>query len=80
MEIALFYSKKNSEHLYAADLVKKAVKNLGISAKITERDIQSTNPKFVVDGYDLNSLLGQSESGIQLSYDSVLKVIESNAW
>ena len=51
MEIALFYSKENSDHLKAANLVKKAVKNLGISATITERDVQMPDPQIIVNGF-----------------------------
>ena len=82
MEIALFYSKKNSDHLKAAGFVKKAVKNLGIAATITERDIQMADPKIVVDGYDFNTLLEPLKGGnpARLSYDTVLKALESTAW
>ncbi len=82
MEIALFYSKENSDHLKAANLVKKAVKNLGISATITERDVQMPDPQIIVNGFDFRTLLEKprSGSGTKLSYDSVLKALESTAW
>ncbi|MEW5923010.1 MAG: hypothetical protein AB1746_03395 [Candidatus Zixiibacteriota bacterium] len=82
MEIALFYSKENSDHLKAANFVKRAVRNLGISATITERDTPMPDPKIVINGFDLYNLLEQpgKGGGTKLSYDSVLKALESTAW
>ncbi|PKK83745.1 MAG: hypothetical protein CVT49_06920 [candidate division Zixibacteria bacterium HGW-Zixibacteria-1] len=82
MEIALFYSKENSDHLKAANLVKRAVRNLGISAMITERDTLTPDPRIVINGFDLVNLIEQpgKGSGAKFSYDSVLKALESTAW
>lgn len=82
MEIGLFYSRKNSSHRRTATFVKKAVKNLGISAKIIECDSQMSFPKIVVDGFDLTSQLRKStgEPGSSISYDMVEKALEQTAW
>jgi len=82
MEIALIYSKGNTDHLKTANLVRKAVRSLGISATITEVETDTPSPQLVVDGFDLTGLLEQPGRGTgdEISYDSVLKLLESIAW
>lgn len=82
MEIGIFYSKANSDHLKAATFVKKAVENLGISATITEWDTKMAFPKLVVDGFDYTNLLKRSKDGTEssISYDLVEKALERFAW
>jgi hypothetical protein len=82
MEIGLFYSKQNSRHRQAATFVKKAVRNLGISATIFERDSKMAFPRLVVDGFDLTGKLARPANGTDtpISYEMVEKIIESTAW
>jgi hypothetical protein len=82
MEIGLFYSRKNSEHRKAASFVKKAVRNLGLNATITEMDSQIPLPRLLVDGYDLSALLAFAgeNAASQISYDQIEKALESTAW
>ena len=82
MEIGLFYSKANSRHRQAATFVKRAVKNLGISATIFERDTKMSFPRLVVDGYDLTNLLKKLSNGpdAPISYEMIEKIIERTAW
>lgn len=84
MEIGIFYSMNNSEHRKAADFVRRAVKNLGIQATITEMDSNSSFPRLVVDGYDLSNLLRKRQNKGKrvpvVSYDQVERALESTAW
>jgi len=66
----------------AAKFVKRAVKNLGISATITERDLKTASPHLVVNGFDLTGLLKNPVNGHGkgISYDRVEKIIEETAW
>ena len=84
MEIGIFYSMKNSEHRKAADFVRRAVRNLGIHATITELDSDSSFPRLVVDGYDLSNLLRRKQDKDNraplVSYDQVERALESTAW
>jgi hypothetical protein len=82
MEIRLFYSKQNSRHRQAAKFVKKAVRNLGISATIVERDSKMAFPRLVVDGFDVSGMLAKPTNGSDtpISYEMVEKIIERTAW
>lgn len=82
MEIGIFYSRKNTSHQKAAAIVRKAVRNLGIMAKITERDAKNGIPRIIVDGFDLTSQLRKPGSGAgnSITYDSVVKALERIAW
>ena len=82
MEIGIFYSRKNISHQKAAAIVRKAVKNLGIMAKITEREAKNSFPRIIVDGFDLTTQLRKpgNGSGNLITYDSVLKALERTAW
>jgi|WetSurMetagenome_2_1015567.scaffolds.fasta_scaffold365091_2 hypothetical protein len=82
MQIEIFYTKNNADHLQAATFVKEAVRNLGISAIITERDSKVPSPRVVVNGYDLmNSVKKSSGSNrLSLSYEAVAKALERSAW
>jgi hypothetical protein len=82
MQIEIFYSKDNADHLKAASFVREAVRNLGISAIITERETRMTSPRVVVNGFDLiNSIKNLANGGGQsISYDMVEKALERSAW
>jgi hypothetical protein len=83
MQIEIFYTKSNADHLQAATFVKEAVRNLGISAIITERDSLVTSPRVVVNGYDLMNSVKKSpgkNNRLLLSYESVVKALEQSAW
>jgi hypothetical protein len=82
MQIDILYSKDNAEHLKAATFVKEAVKNLGISATIIERDAQMSSPRVMVNGFDLiNSAIKIANgNGVTFSYDSIAQALERTAW
>ena len=83
MQIEIIYSKSNADHLKAASFVHEAVRNLGITAIITEHEAQMPNPKVMVNGFDLiNSVkkIGSGGEGLTISYDSVVKALERTAW
>ena len=82
MEIGIFYSRKNSSHQKTADIVRKAVRNLGIMANITERDAKNGLPRIIVDGYDLTAQLLKpgNSTGKSITYDSIVKALERTAW
>ena len=82
MEISILYSKDRAGHIKTATLVKKAVKNLGISARITEQETGMSIPRILVDGFDL---LGENngrtpKKQIDFSYDLIEKALERSAW
>lgn len=61
--------------------VKKAVRNLGISAIITEKQTGTSVPRVVVDGFDL--MTGFEIDGTEtteLSYQVIEKALERSAW
>jgi len=82
MEIGILYSRKNRSHLKTAEIVRKAVKNLGITAKITERDAINGLPRIIVDGYDLTTQLLKAGNGTgnSITFDSIVKALERTAW
>jgi len=85
MEIGLFYSMQNSEHRKAVSLVKKAVRNLGIQANITEMDSVLPTPRILVDGFELPGFFDRSgkkpaPKPSRLSYDQIEQALESTAW
>ncbi len=81
MEINILYSKNNAEHQRAATFVRKAVQNLGIRAKIVERESAMASPQVLVNGFDLISG-GDREAGkrSRISYDFIEKALERTAW
>jgi hypothetical protein len=81
MEIGLFYSKSNAEHQKMASLVKRAIKNLGILAHITEMESPISSLKLFVDGFDLTSLLKKSDKdSAPVTYDLVERALEKVIW
>jgi len=79
MEINLIYSTKNAEQIKAARFVREAVKNLGISACITELDSIIPKPRVVVNGFDLLKDSTQSKPD-GLSYEQIEQALEQTAW
>lgn len=83
MEIGIFYSRENMEHRQTADLIKQAVRNLGLSASITEGNHDSPDPLVVVNGIDVSKALPRrtaSKNGISRTYDSIVELLERSAW
>lgn len=80
MEIGLFYSKNNAEHRNKADIIKKAVRNLGLSATIIEVESGKPNPKLVINGFDLSASLEKPFKNGRNSYDAIVKLLEKSAW
>ena len=82
MEIGIYCSSKNTGHHKTAEIIRKAVRNLGIMAKITERDAQNGIPRIIVDGFDLTMQLRKpgNGAGSPINYDSVVKALERTAW
>lgn len=82
MEISLLYSSDNSGHCQVAGFVKRAVENLGISARIIETDSKTQYPKIVVDGFDLLNNLSNLKNGqpISVPYKTVEELLEKTAW
>ena len=61
--------------------VKKAVRNLGISARITEEQTGTSIPRVVVDGFDLMTGFDNDQDTAQeLSYQVIEKALERSAW
>lgn len=87
MEINILYPKDRSGNQKTVTFVKKAVKNLGISAKITEQETGTSVPRIVVDGFDLmtgfeyknNETIDQKEE-TELSYKIIESALERSAW
>jgi hypothetical protein len=84
MEISILYSRKNGSHRKTAEIVRKAVRNLGIMAEITEWDSKNGLTRIIVDGYDLTTQLMKPGNGAgaggAISYDSIVKALERTAW
>ncbi|SYZ74371.1 hypothetical protein TRIP_C80048 [Candidatus Zixiibacteriota bacterium] len=83
MQIEIFYSKSNADHLKAVSFVKEAVQNLGISATINEREVDMPTPRVMVNGFDLSGSFkrGATRNGhFNLSYEQVAEVLEQTAW
>jgi hypothetical protein len=82
MDINIIYSKDNEEHLKTALLVRKAVKNLGIRANITETEAAMPSVKVVVNGFDLLNSGGDKagRSGSPVSYTYIENALERTAW
>ena len=87
MEISILYPKDKAGNLKTTTFVKKAVRNLGISARITEQETGMSTPRIVVDGFDLmtgfenekNEIINQNEK-TELSYKVIEKALERSAW
>lgn len=77
MEINILYSKDNADHLKTANNVRKAVKNLGMSATIIERNTSHETPQVVVDGYDL---IFPENGRASLSFEKIRAALEQSAW
>jgi len=81
MEINILYSKNKSGNLKTVTFVKKAVRNLGISARITEQKTGMSVPRIVVDGFDLMTGFESDQNGkTELSYQVIEKALERSAW
>jgi len=82
LEIRILYSKDKAGSQKTASFVKKAVKNLGISARITEQQTGMSVPHVVVNGFDLlNGLLDKTDgTPSEFSYDLIEKALERSAW
>jgi hypothetical protein len=79
MEINILFSRDNADHLRTADYVRQAVRNLGISATIVERDTwRSHNPQVVVNGFNLIGEDNRKSSPI--SYEIIRNALEQTAW
>jgi hypothetical protein len=82
MDIAILYSSNDASHQKAAEVIKKAVENLGILAKITERDAKTGFTRIFVNGFDLTTQFRNPGNGKEgaITYDSVVKALERTAW
>ncbi|RKX23240.1 MAG: hypothetical protein DRP51_00910 [Candidatus Zixiibacteriota bacterium] len=81
MEINILYPKDRPESQKTATLVKKAVRNLGISARITEQETGMSAPRIVVDGFDLmTGFENDQDTRATLSYKVIEKALERSAW
>ncbi len=82
MEIRILYSRDTAGSQKAALFVKEAVKNLGISARITEQQTGMSVPRVVVDGFDLLNNFFEKGGGekIDFSYETIEKALERSAW
>lgn len=80
MEIGYFYSKQNSDHRRKATIIRKAVKNLGLSATITEGETKLPFPRLVINGIDLSKALEKPIENTRLAYDNIVKLLEKSAW
>jgi hypothetical protein len=78
MEINILYSKDNADHLRTADLVRQAVRKLGITATIIERNTTHESPRVVVDGF--NVLSSEQQESSSLSFDMIRNALEQTAW
>ena len=81
MEINIIYPKGKSGNPKTVTLVKKAVRNLGISARITEQKTGTSVPRIVVDGFDLmTGFEDDQKTSAELSYTLIEKALERSAW
>ena len=82
MEISILYSKDKVGDVQAAAFVKRAVKNLGISALITEQQTGMSAPQVLVNGFNLlnNVDIGASKKKSEFSYEAIEKALERSAW
>ena len=87
MEINIIHPKDKSANLKTITFVKKAVKNLGISARISEQKTGTSVPRIVVDGFDLmtgfeheNNEKNIQNEETELSYRLIEKALERSAW
>ncbi len=81
MEISILYPRDKSGSLKTTTFVKKAVKNLGISARITEQETGTSTPRIVVDGFDLmTGFENNQNTKTELSYKVIEKALERSAW
>lgn len=87
MEINILYPKDKSGNLKTVTFVKKAVRNLGISARITEQETGTSVPRIVVDGFELMTGFeiekneGKDQTTkTELSYILIEKALERSAW
>lgn len=78
MEINILFSRDNADHLRTADYVRQAVRNLGISATIVERDTSRSQPEVVVNGFNL---IGEdNRRSSRISYEIIRNALEQTAW
>jgi hypothetical protein len=83
MQIEIFYSKSNADHLKAVSFVREAVQNLGISATINEREVDMPTPRVMVNGFDLIGSFKREigrNGHLNFSYEQVAKILEQTAW
>jgi len=81
MEINILYPKGKSGNPKTVTFVKKAVRNLGISARITEQKTGTSVPRIVVNGFDLMTGFEDGQnSTTELSYAIIEKALERSAW
>ena len=81
MEIKILYPKSKSGNPKTITYVKMAVRNLGISARITEQKTGTSVPRIVVDGFDLMTGFEDEtqNSTTELSYAIIEKALERSA-
>ena len=79
MEISILHPKDKTKNKKTVTLVKKAVKNLGISAKITVQETRMSAPRIVVDGFDLMTGFENNQKS-ELSYKLIETALERSAW
>jgi hypothetical protein len=73
--------KGESGNKNTVTFVKKAVRNLGISARITEKQTGTSVPRIVVDGFDLmTGFENDQNKKTELSYQVIEKALERSAW
>ncbi len=80
MEINILYTSDKDEHRKTATMVRKAVKNLGISARIFEIESEYSFPRVVVNGFDLVGAEMPRNGPPRLSYDMIVRGLEQTAW
>jgi hypothetical protein len=80
MEIGIIYSKKDSNQRHKVTIIKKAVKNLGLSATIVEGDRVVSQPQLVVNGFDVSGALERPKKDSNNIYDTIVQILEKSAW
>ena len=82
MEISILYSKDKAAHVRTVSFIRKAVKNLGISARITEQETGMSFPRVMVDGFDIFNNLGEEVKNhpAEIPYKVIEKALERSAW
>jgi len=80
MEISILYSKDKVGDVQAAAFVKQAVKNLGISAEITEQQTGMSAPQVLVNGFNLLNNTDAGKKRSEYSYEAIEEALERSAW